>query len=419
MTQPSSEQDHQNEMLTADLAMSWQRGRRTGPRYIDADDPALRRTAEDLIFIVSQHLDKTRAELVRALDEYVGTGTDYRILRGLIKLLEDRCEFETVSAKDPAEIRQALFVKAAQHHPVNSQSRQQVIDAVAEELECTPDEVMTGLYADLAGQQRLTRFDEPGGRELLDHYNVAQAQALLYRCTELRLWLENQEPEVSRRLFMEIRRRGLIHTISGNPAKGYEIRLNGPVSLFHRSQKYGIQMAVFLPALLLYPGWRMKAEITTKNGTAFFELDSEQHKLRSHYLIEELPAANPLLSKLLEGWSATGSEWELRACREVLDLGETAFVPDLVLVHPNGRKIYLELPGYWTPRYLNDRLKEFERSRFSDFLIAVSEELRCSREAPAQLPASVLVFKSSLNAKAVHLALLRLIEEENAEQAEK
>lgn len=400
------------QMLTADLAMSWQRGSKIAPRYIDAADANHLQTAEDLIFIFSQHLDKTRAELARTLDEYVGVGTDYRILRGLIKLLDDRCEFETVSAKDPAELRAALFFKAAAQHPVNETTRAEALAAVAGELECSPAEVMSGLYADLPANQRLTRFDELSARELLDRYNVAQAQALLYRCTELRLWLDNKEPEVSRRLFLEIRRRGLIHTISGHPKTGYEIRLSGPVSLFHRSQKYGIQMAVFLPALLLYSGWRMKAEITAKNGPAFFELSSDQHKLHSHYLSEELPDENPALKKIIEGWDAIGSEWRLRADHEVIDLGETAFVPDLAFVHPNGKKVYLELLGYWTPRYLNDRLQDFARGGFSDYLLAVSEEQRCSRDAPAQLPASVLVFKSSLNAKAVHLALLRIVEEE-------
>lgn len=397
-------------MLTSDLALSWQRGNKIAPRYIDAANANHLRTAEDLIFIFSQHQDKSRAELERALDKYVGVGTDYRILRGLIKLLDDRCEFETVSAKDPAELRAALFFKAAAHHPVSETTREEVIAAVAGELKCSAAEVMSGLYADLPANQRLTRFDELSARELLDRYNVAQAQALLYRCTELRLWLDNKEPEVSRRLFLEIRRRGLIHTISGHPATGYEIRLSGPVSLFHRSQKYGIQMAVFLPALLLYPGWRMKAEITAKNGPAFFELSSDQHKLHSHYLSEELPDENPALKKIMESWDATGSEWRLRADHEVIDLGETAFVPDLAFVHPNGKKVYLELLGYWTPRYLNDRLQDFTRGGFGDYLLAVSEEQRCSRDAPAQLPPNVLLIKKTLTARDLNRALERLSE---------
>src|SRR5581483_10776365 len=111
-----------------------------------------------------------------------------------------------------------------------------------------------------------------------------------------------------------------------------EIRLIGPLSVFPRTQKYGIQMAIFLPALLLYLTWLMMAMMTTRDGTAFFELASDQHKLRSHYLIEDIPVENPLLEKLAAGWDAQESEWELRPSHEVLDLGEAAFVPDLVFI---------------------------------------------------------------------------------------
>lgn len=393
-------------MLTADLAMSWQRGSRITPRAIAADDPTYLRTAEDLIFLFSQHQDQTRAELEQALDEYVGTGTDYRILRGLIKLLLDRCEFATVSAREPAQLRQALFFRAARQHPVLTDAeRQQVISAVAEELECTTDDVINGLYADLPARQRLTSFAEPGVRELLERYNLAQAQALLYRCTEMRLTVAPQEPAATRQLFTEIKSFRLIHTIRGNARTGYEIRLSGPVSLFHRSQKYGIQMAVFLPALLLCSGWQMRAEISTKNGTAFYELDSAQQKLRSHYLLEEITADHPQRDRLLAAWDKAESEWTISACRDVIDLGETTFVPDLVFTHASGKQIWLELIGYWTPRYLRDRLQEFERRRFHDFLFAVSAELQCSREGLPALPPGVLLYKTSLAVKDVRQAL--------------
>ena len=77
-------------MLTADLAQSWQRGGRTGPRYLDTEDRSYLREAADLIGIFKEHEGHRRADLEQSLQEYVGVGTDYRILRGLIKLLMDR-----------------------------------------------------------------------------------------------------------------------------------------------------------------------------------------------------------------------------------------------------------------------------------------------------------------------------------------
>jgi predicted nuclease of restriction endonuclease-like RecB superfamily len=397
-------------MLTADLAMSYRRGNRISPRYLQSDDPRHLQTAADLALIVEQHRGRRRAELERALDEYIGVGTDYKILRGLIKLLTDRCEFETAGAKDPAEIRRALFTKAAAHHPVvaDDQLRQRLIAEAAAELECSPEEVMAGLYADLSGNQRLVAFEEMSAEDLLDRYNLAQAQALLYRCSEMRLRIEPQEPGVTRRLFAEIKAFRLIHAIRGNPASGYDAQLSGPVSIFHRSQRYGVQMAVFLPALLLYPGWRMRAEIGTKTGVAFFELDSKQKHLRSHYVADDLRPQNLQIAKLLEDFGKLDGEWSAQLSQEVIDLGESAFVPDLVFTRDGDEPIYLELLGYWTPRSLNERLKEFERAGFGNYAIAASEEMRCSRDAPSHLPPNVIVYKKSLNARELQARLARL-----------
>ncbi|MGH9935073.1 MAG: DUF790 family protein [Blastocatellia bacterium] len=399
-------------MLTADLAMNYRRGNRITPRYLQSDDPRHLQTAADLTLIVEQHRERRRAELERALDEYIGVGTDYKILRGLIKLLTDRCEFETSAAKDPAEIHRALFTKAVPHHPViaDDELRQRLIAEVATELECSPEEVMAGLYADLSDNQRLVAFEEMSAADLLDRYNLAQAQALLYRCSEMRLWIEPQEPSVTRRIFTEIKSFRLIHAIKGNPAAGYDAQLSGPVSIFHRSQKYGVQMAVFLPALLLYPGWRMQAEIGTKTGAAFFELDSNQTRLRSHYVAEDIQRQNPQIAKLLEDFNKLAGEWNAQPNQEVIDLGESAFVPDLVFIRESDEPIYLEMLGYWTPRSLNERLKEFARAGFENYAIAASEEMRCSRDAPTQLPPNVIIYKKSLNARELQARLARLTE---------
>jgi uncharacterized protein len=377
------------------------------PRYLQSDDPHHLQTAADLILIIEQHRGRRRAELERALDEYIGVGTDYKILRGLIKLLTDRCEFEAAGAKDPVEIRRALFTKAAAHHPLvaDDQLRERLIAEVATALACSPEEVLAGLYADLSGNQELIAFEAVGAEDLLNRYNLAQAQALLYRCSELRLRIEAQEPSVTRRLFAEIKGYRLIHTISGNPASGYDVQLSGPVSIFHRSQRYGIQMAVFLPALLLYPGWSMQAEIGTKSDVAFFELNSRQTRLRSHYMTGNIQRQIPQIPKLLADFSKLDDGWEAKVSQEIIDLGETAFVPDLVLRCEGAEPIYLEMLGYWTPRSLNEKLKELARAGFANYAIAASEELRCSRDAPAQLPPNVIIYKKSLNGRELRARL--------------
>ncbi|MBL8204346.1 MAG: DUF790 family protein [Blastocatellia bacterium] len=391
-------------MLTSDLAMSWTRGDQIRPRYLNPDAEEYLQAADDLILLVREHQQRRRSVLQKALDDYIGVGTDYRILRGLIKLLVDRCEFETVAPMEPAELRRSLFLRAFAHHPVLD--REAVLALAAEELNVPAEQILDSLYADLHDNQKLVSFEDLEARALLDEYNLAQAQALFYRCVELTLWVEPQSPLGYRQLFEAIKYYRLIHSIRGSAARGYEIRLSGPVSLFHRSQKYGIQMAVFLPALLACQGWRLRAEIESKSKPIFYELNSEQKQLYAAQF-DTSSEDNPMLEKLLAKWA--DNEWTLERCAEVIDLGETAFAPDLKASR-GGRAVYIELFGFWTPRYLQQRLQEFARGGMRNFLLAVSEEWRGSRDEPTILPANVLVYKTSLDARALRSALTNLSE---------
>lgn len=373
-----------------------------------------------LIRIFSEHEGRPRRELDHALEEYVGTGTDYKILRGFIKLLMDRCEFETACPVDPVEVRRALFTRARSFHPVlsDAEARSEILREVALELGASPDVLLSGLYADLPENQKLMEFHTLTPEKLLDGYNLAQAQALLYHCVEMRLDVESLEREDYRELFNAIKAYRLIHTIKGDARTGYQLRLDGPVSMFHRSQKYGVQMAVFLPALLLCKGWEMRAEIASgKPGreNAFFELSSSQKRLQSDYL-EGLGDENPVKERFAAKWEKYEAEWTLEPSREVIPLGESAFIPDFVLKHAEGHIFYLEVLGFWTPRHLDNRLKQFAHARFHNFILAAWDELRGSRDPLTKIPAHTIIFKRNLDPAAVELMLNELITGTNEER---
>lgn len=397
------------DMLTADLAISFQRGDNVHPRRMEPDETSLQ-IAEDLIGIFAEHFHCRRSELDGELNEYVGTGTDYRILRGLIKLLLDGCEFQTGEAIDPAELRQKLFLKAKEHHPVTPALRERMIAELATELAIEPATIADGLYADLSDNQRLISFEAPTPAGLIAQYNLAQAQALLYRCVELRLTITPQDSAGYRRLFAAIKRFNLIHTVKGSAGTGYLVTVSGPLSLFHRSMKYGVRMAVFLPALLECRGWRLRAEIEGKRGKAFYELSSDNQNLlpRQQFNWMESADQSETLNKFLTAWARLQSAWQAMVSSEVIDLAGTAFVPDVVLEAVDGRKVFVEFFGFWTPRYLQDRLAEFERSGFRNFVLLVSEELLGSREAPTNLPPNVFSYKTSPDARAVLAAVERI-----------
>jgi predicted nuclease of restriction endonuclease-like RecB superfamily len=395
-------------MLTADLAMSWRRGHRTGPRALDVRDDRLVRAASDLIAIVGEHIGRPRGELDHALEEYIGTGTDYRTLRGLVKLLMDRCEFETAGSIDPLELRREVFRRSAPFHPVPPEARDRLLEEASSALGGSLQDARTSLYADLASNQRLTSFDALDALGLLERYNVAQAQAVLYRSVRMMLRVEPQSAAGYRRLFDAIKAYRLIYTLAGDAARGYDVSLDGPVSIFHRSQKYGVQMAVFLPALLACEGWRMTAEIDVKpHGTAFYELESRTTRLRLSETYVA-PTRHPLVDKLLEALLRIEGEWRAEASAEVVDLGETAFVPDAVARHSDGSEVHIEVLGFWTPRFLADRLECLAQSPSVCYLLIATEELFASRDPYTRSHPNVLVVKSSLDPRALGAALDRL-----------
>ncbi|HEV8157496.1 MAG TPA: DUF790 family protein, partial [Pyrinomonadaceae bacterium] len=278
----------------------------------------------------------------------------------------------------------------------DSQSKSEVLELIAEELDTDADTIFSNLYADLSAQQKLISFDSIAPTDLLDRYNLAQAQALLYKCVEMKIRVAPSDAANYRAIFGWIKHFGLIHSVIGNATNGYEITLTGAASLFHRSQKYGIRMSVFLPALLLCENWKMSAEIANKEfGNSFYELTSEQTELVSCYF-EEPEYANPIFERLKKDWEKSSSNWKLEENKEVLDLGKTAFIPDFVLVSPANKKVYLDVLGFWTPKSLQKRLEEFRGANFKNYILAAWAELRGSREEPLWESENVVFFKSKL-----------------------
>ncbi len=385
-------------MLTSDLAVSWRRGDKITPRLLKTNDANYLRDAEILSEIFEEFDGKMRGELERELEEYVGTGTDYRILRGFIKLLVDRSEFETASVAEPSAIRQKVFLEAGKFQPVlpDSKQKNEVLKIAADEFQTDAEMIISSLYADLSAQQKLIRFETIQPPDLLDRYNLAQAQALLYKCVEMKIRIAPSDAKNYRSIFGWIKHFGLIHTVVGNAVNGYEITLTGAASLFHRSQKYGIRMAVFLPALLLCADWKMSAEIAQKEGgNLFYELSSEQTELNSCYF-DEPEYENSDIEKLKKNWGKSAAGWQLRENAEVVDLGKTAFIPDFVLISPANEKIYLDVLGFWTPKSLKKRLEEFRAANFQNFIFAASQDLRGSREEPLWTSENVVFYKTKI-----------------------
>ncbi|SFC23796.1 hypothetical protein SAMN05444422_1064 [Halobiforma haloterrestris] len=429
-------------MLTADLARSRTRNGTVQPLFIDVGDPQYRETAAELIQIFEDHIGEPKGELEETIDQLTIADTDYKIVQGLAKLLKDECEFETVAAAEPQDIRQLLFQKSNKTYPIVRQptlgedtQKLEVYSTVADKLGISLEECYRGMYADLDDNKRLVQFGHrvSDGHEdsaktstttqltgdseesyaedaitvdwLLTRYNLALAQAVLYDATrmQIRVW------DSFGTVFSYVKLFGLMHRIypidgAGNriadtdAADGYEAILDGPASLFSKSRKYGIRMANFLPALPLCDRWEMEAEILgdeATGNTVAFDLDHTDD-LSSHYSSQG-DFDSDVERTLAQKWERANTDWELVREDDVLDLGAEVMIPDFAVEHPDGRRAILEVVGLWTPEYLDDRLTKIREADADNLLLAVSERLDCSSEDFEGMDDRVLWFKSGIH----------------------
>ncbi|MCU0289555.1 MAG: DUF790 family protein [Acidobacteria bacterium] len=252
------------------------------------------------------------------------------------------------------------------------------------------------MFADVMEFHRLKEFKGyDSGEELLSRYNVAQAQVVLFRAVKMVVWVGSDFKTILR--YAKLAR--LIHTIQPLEPGRYRFIFEGPASILHNTRRYGIYMAKFLPALLACSDWKMEARIQTrrKGFTASFQL-STADILKSH-----LPAPEEFDSSYEETfagkWGDENREgWRLIREGGILQKGQKVFIPDFVLEHEDGRRVYLEIVGFWTPEYLQAK---FESLRvFSEHHILVAAAEAAAEKIPG-LPANAILFKSSLNIKDV------------------
>src|SRR5258708_21859227 len=84
------------------------------PHYLDLKDPVWQEIGERLLMLFRGQEGRTRGELEQDRRDMIGDDPSQLVHQGLAKLLEDRCDFETVSGHPPEEVRGEVFRVAAE-----------------------------------------------------------------------------------------------------------------------------------------------------------------------------------------------------------------------------------------------------------------------------------------------------------------
>lgn len=377
------------------------------PHYLDTSDATWREVAERLLELFRSQEGRTRGELEQDMAEAFGDDPSQLVHQGLAKLLEDRCEFEVVAGLPPDQLRAAVFRAAAAQRQATpavadaSQAalvpfdRTPILRRVADELGLTPEAVDHGLFADLKSEQRLVHFKDISPEHLLERYNVALAQAVLLRATGVHVTVRNEPPQRYRQLLRRVKFHRLVCDMERVGPDAHLLHLDGPLSLFSATQKYGLQLALFLPAVLLCRDFELKADLRwgAQRKPKHFIL-TPGDGLVSHYADSGMyvPAE---LGMFVEVFRKRIDDWEIVEETDVFPLGGGFWVPDFRLVHRDtGRVVRLEVLGFWRRASAERHLELLREHVREPFLLAVSDQLHIEEAELAGLPAGIHRFRN-------------------------
>ena len=338
--------------------------------------------------------------------------TDYRLVRGLRKLVEDRCEFEVRDDVDPAALRRTVFVRAAAaRRTVGDAERfepEPVIAAAAAELGLPEQDVQDALFADLRENHVLVRFAAIGGSALVAAYETARKQAILLRAVRVvvtlgaagcarsaPVLLAAEVPPAAARRHAAARRR-LPHrdrrAVQPVPV-GHDLR-PAVGAAASRSRRLRSRLGASTPTSCGDPSGGPRRSI------------SLARRLRTRFATTNgLPDE---VARLVDRFRELKTPWTVEIAHALLELpGVGLCVPDLVFTHRDtGHRVHFEVLGFWSREAVWRRVDLVNAGLPQPIVFAVSSRLRVSEEVlDGELPGQLYVYKGAIGARAVEQRL--------------
>jgi predicted nuclease of restriction endonuclease-like RecB superfamily len=401
---------------------------------------------------------------ISAIEE-LDAGSDYKLVRGFYALLERRCTFKsrdsnsdndgetsssisTIPIMDPPRIRKAVFEESSKRgFALTELERREIADSVASKLHLSsPDVVLKAMWSDLDDNLILDHFDAIDPEALVGWYNLSLMQTLLFNCTKLDFYISGGLNW--KRVLRSVKRLGLMYHLQ-QPRQQQENRiicsLEGPLSLFKLTDRYGTLLAKLLPSIVFSSDkkreggsndgeWHLDAWIVRKtmDGRKIYEFKISKNEI-PELMTDPYPSFRPssITEKEVAGSSSLYNDynnfdsaveekfakrfeqaetgWRLTREPDPLVLSNGgAFIPDFMF-EKYDKKIYLEIVGFWTKEYLERKLQKLadifiisadnrkkrnnNKDKIDLLFIAVNEDFACSKSSfSSVVPKEQLIF---------------------------
>lgn len=219
----------------------------------------------------------------------------------------------------------------------------------------------------------LKEFSIIDPESLLKTYNLSLTQTLLFRATGMDVKIEDSYQQV----FRKIKQLGLMYSIQDD-----RIYIEGPVSIFRMTERYGTAFAKLLPAIVEANRWSLRASIVRKTfrGSQVYQFTLDHTRKAIFCTNKESRSSDRFDSQVEQEFSQLSFPgWTLRREPGILKAGPYVFIPDFSLER-RGDRIYVEIVGFWTPEYLRNKIQKLSmlEERYKDNLILiVNRNLSC------------------------------------------
>lgn len=374
----------------------------------ERDHPWLRALLDEY----ERGIGSKRSALVARLREPLVTATPKAKQRLAVEVLERLVEASFTANVPPAEARWQLFTAAV----TANVPREQLLETVSAALGTDTDGLSQALFADLKSERTAT----PLPAEVTPQHLVTEANRLL-----VSRWLSRaQNVRISawgntRALVRQARLHGLIcnvrravplarkalpptlDALSEPEAAGVELEVSGPLSLFRHTLLYGRALCGLLPRVAWCTRFELRASCEAAPGTAPVMLT-----VRTGDPIKPGRELKPFDSKLEQRFARDfrklARDWDVVREPQPVESGGSLIFPDFELVHRHdpSRRFLLEIVGFWTPKYLEDKLRKLREAQLDGIILCIDETRGCS-EAALPDSAKIVPFRRRIDAARV------------------
>lgn len=355
----------------------------------------------------------SKAKLDENILEIEAKYTDYKLVRGICHLLEQRCVYALPgrtfphggnnNAMNAINLRRKIFEESSRNgYPATEDERKQILQKFATESDLTTDELEIAMWADLDKNKYLKNFESLSPLQLISWYNISILQSLLLNCIKLEFSVYGGFSW--KKILRKIKQLGLMYFLfhennleseSNKQTRNQEMVFNskkdkrvictveGPLSIVRLTDKYGTAMAKLIPLIIFTDIWSIDAIILRKSisgvrKTYRFQISNKDKDLPLFDASKVQPQSESNMNsgsiyknaidnfdsivekKFMDKFLKFSIGWNLIREPDPLILSNgKAFIPDFVF-EKYGIKVYLEIVGFWTSEYLKRKLEKIK-----------------------------------------------------------